>query len=239
MSDVAGYGQNSTQDANSDFNVRQRQIKNLLSKISTAKVVKVTGVSGGGVNPPGTVSVQPMVSMQDGIGNTQEHGIVNGIPVWRYQGGLNAIICDPKEGDIGLLVCSDRDISAVKATSGMSNPGSARQFGIADGIYLGGLLNVAPNQYVYFTEDGIVIFDMNNNTIVLGPSGIAFTDTSGNKIEMTPSGMKFTPVGGTMTVEGNLAVTGNITDSGGSISLTTHVHSGVQAGSSDTGPPVP
>lgn len=196
---IAGYGQNGPEDSTNDFNVRQRQIKNLLSKMSTAKIVQVVGVEGGGLNPPGTVSVTPMVKMQDGIGNVQEHGVIEGIPWWRLQGGLNGIICDPKVGDIGLLVCSDRDINAVKSTGKVSNPGSDRQFSVADGIYIGGLLNHTPNQYVWFTDDGIVIFDMNGNSIIFDGDGINLNDTNNNTIKMNQDGILMTPLGDSTT----------------------------------------
>nr|WP_250135685.1 hypothetical protein [Escherichia coli] len=45
-----------------------------------------------------------------------EHEVIYNIPVWRLQGGGNAVIMPPHVGDIGFLAICDRDISAVKAT---------------------------------------------------------------------------------------------------------------------------
>jgi len=58
---------------------------------------------------PPIVSVQPLVNQVDGQGNPTQHGIINGVPVFRLQGGANAIIADPVAGDIGLLATASRD----------------------------------------------------------------------------------------------------------------------------------
>src|SRR5439155_20845185 len=89
--------------------------------------------------------------------NAIPHGVVNGLPYVRMQGGKNAIILDPQVGDIGLAVFCDRDISSVQAARDFANPASSRRSDMADGVYIGGLLNAIPNQYVMFTDAGIKI----------------------------------------------------------------------------------
>jgi hypothetical protein len=72
------------------------------------------------------------------------------------------------------MAVADRDISSVKATMGQANPGSARQYDFADGVYIGGLLgSTPPTQYVAFTETGIQIEDSNGNSIQTSPTGVA------------------------------------------------------------------
>lgn len=100
------------------------------------------------------------------------------IPYFRYQGGKAAVLCDPMPGDIGLAVFAQQDISLLgKENEGIEsegavgtgigegednefrkyvrNPGSFRTFSMSDGIYIGGLLNKAPDAWISFvTEDG-------------------------------------------------------------------------------------
>lgn len=135
------FGQVSPINTNSPFAVADSHIKQVLNGISTIKMVKVVAVTGGGPSAPCYVDVQPLVNMIDGAGNPTPHGILTNLPVFRLQGGIGAIICDPSVNDIGLIACCDRDSSKVKATKKVANPGSRRTLDLADGIYLGGILN--------------------------------------------------------------------------------------------------
>src|ERR1043166_3790476 len=155
-----GYsGQQGLTDPGSEFNVFCFIVQQLLGKVRTLVPVKVTAVHAGERLAAGTVDVQPLVNQVDGIGNKTEHGIVLGIPVFRLQAGSFAIILDPQVDDLGFVVCADRDISAVKANKAISNPGSKRRFSLADGVYFGGMLNAAPDQYIKFSSDGVTIAD--------------------------------------------------------------------------------
>jgi len=64
---------------------------------------------------------------------------------------------DPKVGDIGIALFADRDISTVTATKKQATPGSRRKFDMADGLYIGGVLNGVPVQWIEFSEAGINI----------------------------------------------------------------------------------
>lgn len=76
------------------------------------------------------------------------HGILYNVPYIRLQGGARAFVCDPAVGDIGLIIVCGRDISTVKTTRDAAAPGSFRQHDMADALYLGGLLNAAPTEYI-------------------------------------------------------------------------------------------
>lgn len=130
-------------------------ITNLIGRIQTVTLVQVKAVNAIGVSPVGTVDVQPMVAQLDGQGNAYPHGTIHNIPYFRLQGGSNAVIIDPKVGDIGMCGFCSRDISSVKANKAPSNPQSLRRFDYADGLYFGGFLNGTPEQYVHFKEGGI------------------------------------------------------------------------------------
>lgn len=231
-----GYGQQDPTDSANEQNVLIFTIKQVLNRVSTAKPVKVTGVSSDGK----TVDVQPMVNQVDGAGNATPHGTVYGVPVVSLQGGKNSIIMKPKAGDMGLMICSDRDISSVKANKDVANPGSFRKYDAADGIYIGGILATEdPEQSIEFTDTGLKIADKNGNKLESSPTGWLFTGnvSIGN---LTITGAVSGPSGG--AIPGNMHVTGTMTGDAGVIgagkNLATHVHSGVQPGGGNSGPPV-
>jgi len=224
MADVP-YSQQNVFDANSEFSVIAFIVRQALGRARFAIPATVQTVHGGGVGAPPTVDVQVAVNLIDGIGQQSSHGTIFGLPVFRLQGGPNAIIIDPVAGDVGFLVVSDRDISALKANAGaVSNPGSYRRNDLADAVYFGGIVNPAdPTQAVQFTSTGLKVFDKN-----------------GNIIEMKASGITITPASGTATVNGNLNVTGEVTAGAGgadSVGLQTHEHPTAAIGSPS--PPTP
>lgn len=220
MADI-GAGEQSPYTANSQYQVIAFIVRQMMARLDTMKLVKVTAVTGGGgaVAAAGTVDVQILVSQIDGDGKTTPHGVVNNIPWYRMQGGRNAVIMDPKVDDIGYVVCADRDISALKAASskGISPPGSRRRYSISDGIYVGGALNETPEQYIVFTDDTIKVVDKTGNVVELKSTGI----------ELTPHGAL--PV----KVNGNLVVTGNLQLGGSVLAQAGGVYGGIIATSGD------
>jgi hypothetical protein len=192
-----------------EYNALRFVIDQALAEVQSVSVVQVQACTNtGSLALAGTVNVQVLVNLMTADGTALKHGIVNGLPYVRMQGGPNAIILDPAVGDIGVALFCSRDISAVVANKKQSNPGSFRRFDWADGIYLGGLLNALPTNYVQFQ----------NGTI---------TVNAATAIDLTAP---------TTTVTGSLVVTGNATIDGRS--FIAHEHSGVQSGSSNTGPVV-
>jgi hypothetical protein len=181
-----GYaGQQSPSDSASGFNVQNFIVWQILSRVRTVTPVKVVTVQNdGGVSPTGFVDVQPLVDMIDGLGQATQHGIINNLMYFRLQGGKNAVIIDPEVGDIGVALIADRDVSAIKASKKQGPPGSRRMFDLADGIFVGGILNAAPEQYVQFNGDGMKLACKNDNTIVMNSDGITINgvliDRSGN-----------------------------------------------------------
>ena len=196
------------------------QIKQALGRVTTSHPVKIISVTNsGGVSPVGFVDVQPMVNQLDGAGNPVPHGIIHNIPYSRMQGGANAIILDPSVGDIGIMVTAHRDISAVKSTKAIANPGSSRRHDFADGMYVGGMLNGTPTQYVAFSASGVAVTSPTAITLAVG----------GVSLEINSSG--FTLTGGPVMSAQTGTFAGVIVDM--------HLHSGVASGSAETGPPVP
>lgn len=182
-----------------------------LLKVQTVTVVKVVNVTPGGTGPVGTVDVQPLVGQVDGAGTVIPHVTLYTRPYMRLQGGANAFIIDPKVGDLGVMVFASRDISSVISSKAASPPGSKRLFDYADGLYLGGLLNGAPTNYVQMATDG---------TVNIKAPALNITTT------------------GNVNINGAvISSAGEVTDALGKV-LGTHIHSGVQTGGGNTGPPV-
>ena len=185
-------------DRSREMLAQKTRASHLMSRIDTMKLVKVVkvtpGTGAGDVKLAGTVDVQPLVNQIDGNGNSTPHGTVFGVPWTRLQGGKNCIVCDPEVGDLGYVVVSDRDISAVKSTKKQGNPGSRRKYNLADGVYIGGILNLTPDQYMQMHEGGIRIVDKNGNSVVMSTTGITVKPALGMPV----------------TIDGNLAVVGDL-----------------------------
>jgi hypothetical protein len=161
-----------------DYNTIVYAIKGQLSKVQTATLVQVKACTNdGGLAPFGFVDVLPLVSQVDGAGNAVPHVTLFKLPYLRLQGGSNAVIIDPQVGDLGIALFCNRDISGVVATQGQSVPSSPQMFDWSDGLYLGGLLNSAPTQYLQFNSDGISVVTQD-----------ALTLQSGGDTDITASG---------------------------------------------------
>lgn len=211
-------------------------IQQLLRGLATATIVRVEAcTNAGGLVPGGTVDVTPMVNQVDGAGQPVPHTTIYGLPYQRAQGGACAVIMDPVKGDLGIAVFATRDISAVKTAKGPANPASNRTFDYADGMYIGGLLNGVPTQYVQMLLDG----SGNPNGIkVVSPVKITLQaptveiDASTEFHVVSPDSEFSATIHTPGTITGDTDVVGNGTH------LHTHVHSGVTPGSGDSGPPV-
>jgi len=120
--------------------------------IVLCKVVSVEGSA-----PNLTVDALPMVTQVDPSGAKIGNSTIFGCPVFRLQRGASAIIMDPVPGDIGFLAVCDQDITIARTERTESVPGSKRRHSMSDGIYLGGVLNGQPSEYMQFTGGGINI----------------------------------------------------------------------------------
>lgn len=229
-----GYaGQAGLSTNTSKYNQNTFVVEQLLALVRTATLVQVQKcTNNGALAAVGFVDVLPLVNMTDGLGNSSKHITLYKLPYCRVQGGLNAIIIDPKPGDIGVAVFADRDISAVKKTKKQSNPGTRRRNSMSDGLYLFGVLNAAPNQYVRFSDDGIEIVDKNGNKIQMTSNGIKFTDCNSQVFEMKSGSIAAT----TTNLTANNDITAGL-GSGDQVGVRTHRHGGVQTGGGSTAAP--
>lgn len=95
-----------------------------------------------------TVDIKPLVSRSDSEAKPIANSVVHGITYLRWQCGNSALIMYPAVGDIGLMAVSDRDSSAVRLTRVESLPATNDNHSRTDGVYLGGLLNMQPSQFI-------------------------------------------------------------------------------------------
>jgi hypothetical protein len=203
----------------SESNALRFFVKILMGQAAHVLPVSVISCTNAGqIEPAGTVDVMPLLNQLGADNTAVSQKPIYGLPYFRAHGGATAVILDPVAGDLGRVVCCDRDVSSVKKNQAISNPGSLRQFSKSDGMYFGGfmngLMNGTPTQFIQF-----------------------LTAAGGINI-VTPQAFTVTASNFSIDVSGNVVAQGNITGKGGSGTVDlNHTHGGVQAGSAQTAPP--
>ncbi|MEG2172382.1 MAG: hypothetical protein RRY29_03880 [Desulfovibrionaceae bacterium] len=237
---------------NSPFNAMAYMVETAIrGQVNTAIPVRVDSVEPGGRGPVGYLSATPLITQMDGQGNALPQRSLPRMPYMRLQGGKCAVIIDPEPGDIGIAVFAQQDISTIgTGASGPSQPGSFRAFDMADGMYIGGIINKEPETWLELTQKGEITLHapkkitleapevlIRSNSIILDAPN---TTVTGN---LTTTGKK----GNQVDISGNMSMRGNITQEGShsstgdqvasGISQTGHTHTGVQPGGGNTGGP--
>lgn len=166
----------------------QYLVERILSRVSTATLVKVTKVTNNGeLAAVGQLDAQPLVNMQDGIGTNYKHGIIHNLIYFRLQNKKSAIIMDPEVNNIGVAVIADRDISVVKKNKAQAQPGSFRRFDMADGMFFPCFLGDAPTtSHLRFKGDGTVIGAFGQFMFVAGDNFAQLKKDGANHITITP-----------------------------------------------------
>lgn len=204
MASNDGYrGAADTHAQGSPYNAQASMVAALIGEIMTCAMVRVESVDPDAL----TVNVLPLVAQVDGNGVGAPHGTLYALPYFRYQGGTDAIVLDPKKGDIGLALFCARDTSVVKTTKAPALPGSARRYDWADGQYIGGWLNGTPTQLIRFASDGITVTSPTKVTVQAPEAHFTGKVTVVGDIE---AGAKLT-VTGDISGAAKLAMTGDIT----------------------------
>jgi hypothetical protein len=172
-------------------------ITRLIRGIHTVALVKVLAVrpTSGKV---GFLDVQPLVLEQDTAGKVLAQSPIYNVPYFRYQGGVSAVILDPAVGDIGLALACERDIRSVKATQVAAPAGSDRVYNSADSLYIGGVLNPDPTQWVKFLPDGAGIDLHTPGTL---------TGSADGNIDITTLGTARVSAQGTMELQSGVSIT--------------------------------
>lgn len=128
-------------------------ITRLLRQLHTAELVKVLAVypTAGTV---GFVDVQPLAQDRTTNGVLLAQAPIYKAPYLRLQAGSSAVILDPVVGDIGIALYAQRDMTTVISTRAEAAAATDRAYDSADALYLGGVLNSDPTQFVKFLPDG-------------------------------------------------------------------------------------
>lgn len=189
-------------DSSGDHAALSFLVKMMTNRIATTTLVQIVKVySAGELAPVGVVDVLPMIHQVDSEMNPTPHGVIHSVPYFRMQGGVNAVIMDPVVDDIGIAVFCSRDIKQTTRTRQPSAPASRLVFSWSDALYIGGVLNGVPSQYLMFNSTGI-------------------TAVSPTAIKLVAPNIE---VDGVFTVNGDVHMTGLVTSNGHDVS-STHRH---------------
>lgn len=202
--------------------------------------------------------VQPEIDL---AGNNIPMPVITNIPVSFVRCGNSHITHPINKGDTGFIIFADRDISSWVETNNTSVVDSARTHSMQDSYFVPGIVgggnNANPND---------VEIKYNNTTIHLRKNGDVDINTP-SKVNVNASNVIInseTTNNGNVQINGNLTVsqlltTGGFTSLGTSgggtaqftgsinvtddviasnVSLNSHLHSGVQSGTSSTGQPI-
>lgn len=209
---------------NSKFNAINQQIEARLQRIETMFLGRVDSCQSSGVEGSKTVSATPLTQMVDGNGNAYASPSYPSLPHYRLQQGTAAIIMDPRPGDIGVFVCSKRDISNISQGKQPGPPGSTRSFSPSDAVMVGSIHTQVPTYYIDFTDpDKILIHAPAGVTIesdaflhVKAPEvSVEATNVTVKASNVTVKASNVTIDAPETTLTGHLTVQGGMTVSGG------------------------
>lgn len=167
------------------------------------------------------VSVQPMVMVVSTLNESLERAPVAKVPLFQIGGGGFVLSFPVKAGDLGWIKANDRDISLFVQTLQNSPPNTWRMHDFADGIFIPHVMA------------GFIVGDDADNAVLSSLDGSVKISLSSDTITLTAPNII---MNSNLTIDGDLNITGSTIGNG--INLNTHIHSGVQTGSGDTGEPV-
>lgn len=230
------YPLNSPFESNFDAERAQEFIINqLISAIHTCQLVKVLAVrpTAGKV---GFVDVLPQVQDTATDGVVIEQTPIYNVPYLRYQAGASAVIMDPEVGDIGLALVAERDITAFKNTVQPGPAATARQYSSADALYIGGVLNADPTQWVKFKPGAAGIEIVTPGDLTMNAAG-DMAVTVGGTLNVSVTGAA-TLSAASWTINGATTFNNNVTAPDvilPNAHLNAHIHNDPQGGA--VGPP--
>lgn len=200
-----------------------------------------------------TATVQPSIQGQfrqeDGTWKDVSLPVLLDCPVIFPAGGGFALTFPLKEGDEGLVIIASRCIDAWWYSGGVQKQARSRMHDLSDGFFLPGcfsqprkLADVSTTNVQLRSNDSTLMLDFDQT------AGIATLKASTQIVLDAPlthikggvviDGVVSQLVGGGGTIDfgnANMTTTGTIKSNGKSLS--THTHSGVQAGGGNSGPP--
>ncbi len=142
---VANY-----EDLTSEYNA----LNFIKSTVNTCYAVTVTKVDADNQK----VTVKPLIAQIDADNNKIELSEIFEIPYFRYSAGRTAVKLDPVAGDIGVLIIFKSDSNNIKTgDNSQILPNTFLNYPLYSGIYIGGMLNNDPENYIEIKDDSITI----------------------------------------------------------------------------------
>jgi len=183
-----------------------------------------------------TVTAQPSIQGVTSDKN-QNNSYVNlpllvDVPIQFMTAGGYSITCPISAGDECLIVFASRCIDAWWQSGGVQRPMETRMHDLSDVFALIGVRSQARTVSNYNTSNLQIRSDDHNTIIEIDKTG-KVNITAPTSMTVTTPLATFT---GDINVGGTLTATTDVI--GGGKSLKTHIHSGVTAGTSNTGAPV-
>lgn len=157
-----------------------------------------------------TVTLQPAIQVVLTNNTFLDMPQIFNVPVLELGGKGLSVKIPLQEGDTGIVIFCDRDISLFKQEKKNTQPNTLRKHDLSDGIFI-------PMRFGNSGSSNIMIQSEDGNT----------------QFEVTSSGIN---VKGNITVDGEITATDVKTDTG--ISLKNHIHSGGTGTGGNTGTPV-
>lgn len=199
--------------------------------------------------------VQPLIMLIKTNGQIQPRAQVASIPVLQIGGGNFMLNFNLSPGDLGFIKANDRDISLFLQSFTQSPPNTYRKHTFEDAIFI-----PAPMHGMTINDEdaeNVVLSTLDGTQRVsIWPDRVKMTSTDGmteSSITIFPDNIVIdTPLttftgdietdgsrgDGDATFNGTLRAKIDVIATDDDISLVEHIHSGVQSGGSNTGPPV-
>lgn len=168
--------------------------------------------------------IKPLVMLGTTDGQKISRAQLSNIPVFRFGGGGFFIRFPVKPGDFGWLKATDRDMSLIMQRGGLEDwPNTLRQHSFSDGMFFPDTLKS------WVIDEGDA-----NSLVIQSLDGEVCISIRDGKAKIKAPDIELR---GAVRVIGDMEVTGALTNNGVNIG-STHVHSGVDAGPSNTGGPL-
>ena len=193
-------------------------------------------------------AIQGKQELEDGTVQAVNLPLLQDVPVVFPHAGGCSITFPVKQGDECLVVFADRCIDAWWQLGGVQPQLCGRYHSLSDGFAILGAWSQATKIGQVSTERIEIRSDDREAYISIHPGTHDIELTTSGKVDATIAGTLTATVSGDVTlkapsvlIEGDLSLTGTMISTGdiqsGTISLQSHVHSGVTPGGSNTGEP--
>ncbi|CAK7193035.1 hypothetical protein COMNV_01246 [Commensalibacter sp. Nvir] len=190
----------------------------------------------------GLVSVTPQIQYVDPTGKGYSRGTYHNLPILSLGGGGFSLNFPIAVGDLGWILACDRDVHAFLKDKTEGPPPTYRKHSFASALFVPDMFNQVKLQAD--STNGVVLQKTDGSTRIVVKDGNITLVTSGDTHIKADKGVTIdanVQINGTLHVTKDAQIDGSVSASkdvkAGSISLTSHVHGGVQSGSGTTGQP--